>query len=38
MNIAKWENLVQAAKNVGLDVEKFKADYEGQAKVLLKKT
>lgn len=34
MNIAKWENLVQAAKNVGLDVEKFKADYEGQAKVL----
>ena len=34
MNIAKCENLVQAAKNVGLDVEKFKADYEGQAKVL----
>lgn len=34
MNIAKWENLVQAAKNVGLDIEKFKADYEGQAKVL----
>lgn len=34
MNIAKLENLVQAAKNVGLDVEKFKADYEGQAKVL----
>lgn len=34
MNIAKWENLVQAAKNVGLDVEKFKADYESQAKVL----
>lgn len=34
MNIAKWENLVQAAKNIGLDVEKFKAHYEGHAKVL----
>ena len=31
-NITKWEYLEAAAKTVGLDVEKFKTDYEGQAK------
>jgi predicted DsbA family dithiol-disulfide isomerase len=31
-NITKWEHLEQAAKHVGLDVLKFKADYEGKAK------
>lgn len=30
-NITKWENLAAAAKTVGLDLEKFKTDYEGQA-------
>jgi putative protein-disulfide isomerase len=31
-NITKWEYLEAVAKTVGLDVEKFKTDYEGQAK------
>lgn len=30
-NITKWENLEFAAKKVGLDVDKFKIDYEGKA-------
>jgi putative protein-disulfide isomerase len=30
-NIAKWENLELAAKNVGLDIKQFKADFEGSA-------
>ncbi len=33
-NIAKWANLETAAKKVGLDVLKFKQDYEGKAKEL----
>lgn len=33
-NIAKWENIVIAAKNVGLNVEQLKADFEGKAKTL----
>lgn len=33
-NIAKWENLELAAKNVGLDIVQFKKDYEGEAKAL----
>jgi len=33
-NIAKWENIAGAAKIAGLDVEKLKADYEGDAKKL----
>lgn len=33
-NITKWEHLVTAAKNVGLNVEKLKTDYEGSAKKL----
>jgi len=33
-NITKWEHLATAAKNVGLDLEKFKSDYDGQAKTL----
>lgn len=33
-NIAKWANLEAAAKNVGLDILKFKLDYEGKAKEL----
>lgn len=33
-NIAKWENLATAAKKVGLDVEKLKIDFDGQAKTL----
>lgn len=31
-NIAKWEHLATAAKNVGLDVEQLKTDYEGKGK------
>ena len=27
-NIAKWENITEAAKNAGLDVQKLKADYD----------
>lgn len=33
-NIAKWENIAEAAKIAGLDVEKLKADYDGVAKKL----
>lgn len=34
LNIAKWEHLETAAKNVGLNVEQFKSDVEGKAKNL----
>lgn len=34
INIAKWENLEIAAKNVGLNVEQLKTDFEGKAKEL----
>jgi len=34
INIAKWENLAIAAKNVGLNVEQLKTDFEGKAKTL----
>jgi putative protein-disulfide isomerase len=33
-NITKWEHLELAGKKVGLDIDKFKADYEGKAKAL----
>jgi len=33
-NITKWEYLELAGKKVGLDIIKFKADYEGKAKKL----
>lgn len=33
-NITKWEHLETAAKQVGLDVAKMKADFEGKAKDL----
>ena len=33
-NITKWEYLELAGKKVGLDIAKFKADYEGKAKEL----
>jgi putative protein-disulfide isomerase len=33
-NITKWEHLELAAKNVGLDIVKFKLDYEGEANAL----
>lgn len=33
-NITKWEYLELAGKKVGLDIIKFKADYEGKAKEL----
>jgi putative protein-disulfide isomerase len=33
-NIAKWENIAEAAKIAGLDVQKLKTDYEGEAKKL----
>ena len=33
-NITKWEHLELAGKKVGLDIAKFKADYEGKAKEL----
>jgi predicted DsbA family dithiol-disulfide isomerase len=33
-NITKWQYLSEAAKNVGLDEEKLKIDYEGSAKAL----
>lgn len=33
-NITKWENIAEAAKLAGLDVEKLKADYDGDAKKL----
>lgn len=31
-NIAKWEHIAEAAKNVNLDVEQLKIDFEGTAK------
>jgi len=37
LNIAKWEHLAFAANTVGLDVEKFKSDFEGPAKKLFEK-
>ncbi len=33
-NIAKWENIADAAKTANLNVEKLKADYDGDAKKL----
>lgn len=33
-NITKWEHLESAAKKVGLDIVKFKTDFEGKAKEL----
>ncbi|HNP17166.1 MAG TPA: DsbA family protein [Fulvivirga sp.] len=36
-NIAKWEYMEVAAKKVGLNIEQFKADFEGDAKALFKK-
>ncbi|TDQ29777.1 ClpXP adapter SpxH family protein [Tenacibaculum caenipelagi] len=33
-NIAKWEHIATAAKNVGLNVDLLKTDYEGKAKLL----
>ncbi len=33
-NITKWEYLELAAKKVGIDIVKFKSDYEGKAKEL----
>ncbi|BFM45480.1 protease adaptor protein SpxH [Flavobacterium sp. CFS9] len=33
-NIAKWENIYEAAKLTGLDTKKLKLDYEGDAKIL----
>ena len=36
-NITKWEHLEAAAKQVGLDAVKLKADFEGEAKALFQK-
>ncbi|SHF82674.1 Predicted dithiol-disulfide isomerase, DsbA family [Flavobacterium fluvii] len=33
-NIAKWENLEIGAKKVGLNLEKFKTDFNNEAKIL----
>lgn len=33
-NIAKWENIADAAKAVSLDIEKLQTDYEGEAQNL----
>jgi len=33
-NIAKWENISEAASLAGLDTKKLKSDYEGDAKLL----
>ncbi|MBR9855442.1 MAG: DsbA family protein [Algicola sp.] len=33
-NIAKWEHISTAAKNVGLNVEQLKTDFDGKAKIL----
>ncbi len=33
-NLAKWEHLVTAAKNVGLNIAQLKIDFEGKAKSL----
>lgn len=35
-NIANWENLVLAARNVELDIDQFTADYHGQAQALFR--
>lgn len=32
-NIAKWDVIAEAAKNAGLDVQKLKTDYDGDAKI-----
>lgn len=34
LNITRWENLEQAAKNSGLDIIRFRQDYEGAANEL----
>jgi putative protein-disulfide isomerase len=36
INIAKWENLAVAAKTVGLDMEAFERDFNGNAEALFK--
>ncbi|GAA3783571.1 DsbA family protein [Flavobacterium ginsengiterrae] len=33
-NIAKWENIADAAKTANLDIERLKTDYDGDAKKL----
>ena len=33
-NIAKWENMEEAARRAGLDIEVLKTDYEGKAVVM----
>lgn len=33
-NIAKWENISEAAQLAGLDLNQLKTDYEGKAKIL----
>lgn len=33
-NIAKWENIAKAAQLAGLDIQTFKTDYDGKAKIL----
>ncbi len=37
INITKWKYLYRAAKQVGADLEKFKSDYDGQARELFYK-
>lgn len=34
INIAKWENLLSAARTIGLDLQQFERDYNGEAKRL----
>ena len=34
INIAKWENLLSAAHTIGLDLQQFERDYNGEAKAL----
>jgi len=34
INIAKWENLLFAARTIGLDLQQFERDYNGEAKWL----
>ncbi|MEZ4919529.1 MAG: DsbA family protein [Saprospiraceae bacterium] len=34
INITRWEHIAAAAKSVGLQIEQFKADFEGRAKDL----
>jgi len=36
-NIAKWENLAIAAKNVGLNVDQLKSDFDDRAKKIFEK-